>query len=874
METGKLRGSWRRWRLVTLVAWAVALLASHGWWVFHRADRAPAAGPSRGTVLVPTVEEGARTSEPGNEVLLAYRDLGPRDSRRPTLVLLHGSPGSSADFDAVSEALQERIRLIVPDLPGFGASQREVPDYSAYAQALYVEALLDRLGVERAHLVGFSRGGAVAMELADHVPERIASITLVAALGVVELELFGDQRLNHLVHGVQLVALEAARRLLPHFGSADRWLLDVPYARSFYDTDQRRLRGCFERYRGPMWIVHGRSDFLVPLAAAREHFRIVPQSGLSILEASHFLPWTHPEEVAGLTAELVTRVERGAAPTRERATPERIAAAALPFDPASIPPASGPALLILALVIIVGTFISEDLTCIAAGLMVAQGRIEFLPALLACGVGIFLGDVGIFLGGRILGRPVVHRAPLRWVLSPAALTRASDWFQRKGVKAVFLSRFMPGIRLPTYFAAGVLKTSLFSFSFYFGIAVVIWTPFLLGFAAWAGAEAIEIFERWGALALIAVLLALLLVERVVLRLFTFRGRRSLVGAWRRWTCWEFWPVWIFYPPIVLYVAWLALKHRSLMLPTAVNPAIPGGGFIGESKAEILAHFGEGNELVARHRLLRVAQLVEERLAAAGSFAAGLEAPFPLVLKPDVGQRGSGVRIVRDEAELEERLREAQVDWIVQEYVGGPEFGVFWVREPGAPRGRIFSITEKRLPEVVGDGRHTLEELVLLDERAVAIAPTYLRLHPDRLQEVPAAGETIRLVEVGTHCRGAVFLDGTHLATPELTARIEALSRQFEGFCFGRYDLRAASEEALREGRDFKVLELNGLASEATHIYDPNVPLREAYRVLFEQWRLAFEIGMANRAAGASVVSLASVLRETLAYREKQRSHGT
>jgi len=874
VEADRAGGRWRRWRLVVLVAWALALLASHGWWACHRDPGAPPVGPKHGAVLVPAVEEGTATGEPEREVLLAYRDLGQRDAARPVLVLLHGSPGSGADFDQVSEALQGRFRLVIPDLPGFGASQREVPDYSAHAEALYVESLLDALGVERAHVVGFSWGGAVGLELADHAPERVASITLVASLGVVELELFGDQRLNHLVHGVQLAALEAARWLLPHFGSADRWLLDVPYARSFYDTDQRRLRGCFEGYDGPMWIVHGRKDFLVPLAAAREHCRLVPQSGLSILEASHFLPWTHPEEVAGLTAELVTRVERGSAPTRELAAPERITAAARPFDPSSIPPATGPALLILALVIIVGTFISEDLTCIAAGLMVAQGRIEFLPALLACGVGIFIGDVGIFLGGRILGRPVVHRAPLRWILSPAALTRASDWFQRKGVKAVFLSRFMPGIRLPTYFAAGVLRTSLFSFSFYFGVAIVIWTPLLLGFAAWAGAEAIEIFERWGALALIAVLLALLSVERVLLRLFTFRGRRSLVGAWRRWTRWEFWPVWMVYSPIALYIAWLALKHRSLMLPTAANPAIQGGGFIGESKSAILELFGAENELVARHRLLRAERPIEERLAAARAFAGELEAPFPLVLKPDVGQRGSGVRIVRDEAELEERLREAKVDWLVQEYVDGPEYGVFWLREPGAPRGRIFSITEKRFAEVVGDGKHTLEELVLLDERAVAIAPTYLRLHPDRLQEVPAAGEAIRLVEVGTHCRGAIFRDGGHLATRELAARIDALSHRVEGFRFGRYDLRAASKEALREGRDFKVIELNGLASEATHVYDPRVPLREAYRVLFEQWRLAFEIGRANRAAGASVASLASVLREALAYREKQHTHGT
>ena len=865
-------GGWRRWRLLLVATWAVLLLASHTWWAFHRPAEVGPAGNGTETLRVRVVEDGERVMDAGREVLFAYRDGGPAEPERPVLVLLHGSPGSIQDFDSLAGDLREQYRVIVPDLPGFGESQRDVPDYSAFAHSVYLEELLARLGVEGVHLVGFSMGGAVAMELADRSPHLVASITLVGSLGVVELELFGDQRLNHLVHGMQLAVIQAARYGFPHFGTADRWMLGVPYARNFYDTDQRRQRGCFERYAGPMRIMHGRTDFLVPLPAAEEHHRIVPQSELAVLEASHFLLWTHPEEVAALTVEFVDSVERGEATLRESADEARRASAREPFDRSGIPPASGPALWILALVIILATFISEDLTCIAAGLMVAEGRIEFLPALLACGAGIFIGDVGIFLGGRILGRPVVRRAPLRWILSPASLTRASDWFRRKGVKAVFLSRFMPGIRLPTYFAAGVLKTSLSSFSFYFGIAIIIWTPFLLGFAAWAGSEAMVIFERWGALALIGVLLALLLIERVILRLFTFRGRRSLVGAWRRWTRWEFWPMWVFYPPVIAYVAWLAFRHRSLTLVTAVNPAIPGGGFVGESKSEILGQFGADHGLIARHRLLPIERPVEERLGIVRSFAAELESPFPLILKPDVGQRGSGVRMVRDDRELEERLRVAEVDWIVQEYVAGPEYGVFYVREPGAARGRIFSITQKHLPEVIGDGKHTLEELVLLDERAVTIAPTYLRLHPDRLQEVPAEGAVVRLVEIGTHCRGAIFTDGAHLETPELEERIESLSREFEGFHFGRYDLRAASEAALCEGRDFRVLELNGLTSEATHIYDPRTPLFEGYRVLFEQWRIAFAIAAANRAAGAKPTSLRSLVREAIAYREKQRSH--
>jgi hypothetical protein len=178
--------------------------------------------------------------------------------------------------------------------------------------------------------------------------------------------------------------------------------------------------------------------------------------------------------------------------------------------------------------------------------------------------------------------------------------------------------------------------------------------------------------------------------------------------------------------------------------------------------------------------------------------------------------------------------------------------LFYVRHPDEPRGRIVSITEKRLIHVTGDGARTLERLILEDERALCMAPTFLARFAARLDEVPAAGERVPLVEVGTHSRGALFLDGWRHWTPELERDIDELSRSLPGFCFGRYDVRLT-------GRGLRVLELNGLTAEATHVYDPKYGLVEAYRVMFEQWRLAFEIAAANRARGARVTPLRELL---------------
>jgi hypothetical protein len=237
-----------------------------------------------------------------------------------------------------------------------------------------------------------------------------------------------------------------------------------------------------------------------------------------------------------------------------------------------------------------------------------------------------------------------------------------------------------------------------------------------------------------------------------------------------------------------------------------------------------------------------------------------------VLKPDAGQRGEGVSMIRSDAALEAKLGAVDRAWIAQAFAPGLEFGIFYHRHPDAPRGRIFAITEKRFPSVTGDGVRTLERLILEDDRAVCIARLLLRRHADQLYRVPADGEVVPLVEIGTHARGCLFLDGTHLATPELEDAVDRATRRAEGIHFGRYDVRVPSVEDLRAGRRIVVIELNGVTAEATSIYDPRHGLLSAYRKLMEQWRIAFEIGAANRARGVAPATAREIWRRLRAFR--------
>jgi membrane protein DedA with SNARE-associated domain len=532
--------------------------------------------------------------------------------------------------------------------------------------------------------------------------------------------------------------------------------------------------------------------------------------------------------------------------------------------------AAGPAGLALGLA--VGTLISEDLSCVAAGLLVAHGRLSFALATLACLVGIFAGDLLLVLAGRWLGRPALARPPLAWFVSPATVERSTRWFARRGPAVVMFSRFVPGSRLPLFLAAGILHADFLHIALALLLAGGVWTPMLVGLSAVTGGAVlahIESFEHWALPVAMAAGLAVLVVARVLVPALTWRGRRLLLSRWRRLTRWEFWPLAVFQTPVVLHWLWLALRYRSLTLFTAANPGIPCGGFVLESKSGILGALGAPGA-VPDWRLLDLPTDPAARIAAARRAAAELGGSWPLVGKPDVGERGEGVTVLRDPDALDAWARSAPAAAILQRYAPGEEFGVFYVRRPSEPAGRIFSITAKRFPFVTGDGHRTLEQLILADERAVCQAPLHLERHADALDRVPAAGERVELVEVGNHCRGTTFLDGRDLETPALAARIDELARSFPGFWFGRFDLRAPSVEAFRAGRDLAVLEINGVTSEATHVYAPGASLWAAWRTLAEQWRLAYEIGAENFARGARPARLPELL-DLLARR---RHHGS
>jgi membrane protein DedA with SNARE-associated domain len=513
-----------------------------------------------------------------------------------------------------------------------------------------------------------------------------------------------------------------------------------------------------------------------------------------------------------------------------------------------------------------GTLIAEDATCLAVGLLVHGGTLDPLLGIAATAVGIAAGDLALWLCGRLGARRALRWQWLATRLPVSRMAAIGEALDTRLGRLLLASRALPGTRLPLYLAAGALGRRPLAFAMWTIVSVALWVPLVVVTIGLFGPPVVGPLEavlgsNVAALALAAF--SLLVAVRVLPRLARPRVRARIWARVSRLWRWEFWPSWIFYAPVVGWVMWLAVRHGGLGTLAAANPGMPDGGFVGESKSDILATLPADATLpgvridpgTADNRLAALRHAVDTR---------GWQ--LPLVLKPDVGQRGSGVRLIRCWDQAAEYLGTVPAAVIAQVYHPGPfEAGIFYYRRPGETRGRILSITDKHFPSVVGDGHRTIEQLVWDDSRLRMQAARFLARLGDRCRVVPRQGERVALALAGNHAQGTLFRDGAYLLTPALERRVDEIARSVPGFFVGRFDVRYVDIEAFKRGLDLAIVELNGATAESTNIYDPSRSLVAAYRTLFRQWQIVFEIGAANRRLGHPATPLRRLLGLSLTH---------
>ena len=254
----------------------------------------------------------------------------------PPIVLLHGLGATNASFLPTLHELSRDYRVIAPDLPGFGDSGKPLRAYHAGFFAKWAKGLLDALGLERAHFIGNSMGGRIALELALRHPERVDRLALLAPavafrklrqlvpvvrilrpeLGVLPMivprasVIQGTRRLFARSSRLEAAWYQAAadeflrvfampRGRIAFFSAAREIYLDEPFGR-------RGFWSRLEKLERPALFVWGDCDFLVPAAFARHVERSLPRVRSVILQnCGHVPQFEQPEITHRLVREFL-----------------------------------------------------------------------------------------------------------------------------------------------------------------------------------------------------------------------------------------------------------------------------------------------------------------------------------------------------------------------------------------------------------------------------------------------------------------------------------------------------------------------------------------------------------------------------------------
>ncbi len=759
------------------------------------------------------------TGLPVNVNPLPYRVVieGDPDSTLPPVLLLHGSPGAAYGFEGFAPKLSEHGRRVMYlDLPGF-ASQNEpwsrgsvFEDYGADTYAAILWRLLEAMGDEqRVHIVGWSNSGAVGLRMIEQHPDRVATLTMLAAVGAQENEGTGSYAFEHFKYKIGRLVLDHGSHLYPHFGALGPMGERNAFLRFFDDTDQRDLGALMESIDTPTMIMHGRHDFLIADRAAEDHYRRIKSARLVMLDAMHFIPMMDSEST--LAAEYLNPFfDRHDEPSVEPETDY--------VDLAPVPTRTGAD----AFVRVVGMWIRSMpwWSVLIASMILIRIRPNVGISIVTVFVALMDIDFGIALLAMFTGRT--------WWL-----VRGADHLDRPWTILGWMRGFL--YVLPA-FVIGIIGATL--------------TLKLAELGDWIGL----FFGFWITWA----------VLRFVRLMVTREGWQRIRARVHRLMNHEYYPSGVLYLTTLLAACGRIASGKMLRALTAVNPGYSrDGGLNEERKSELDARFPEDPSIL---RCVLIAPDPTPHARADSGASQIVSNPllggYPIIAKPDQGERGKGVRLLRDHNDLVRYCADHTEPFVLQRYHPGPiEVGILWIRhadtitEPNSPAGFIYSINKKDFPEVVGDGKRSLRQLVLAHPRHRAQARMFVERLREQQHLIPEEGERVTLGSFGNHAQGAMFTDGADLITPELSAKIDSIADGFRdehgrGFDIGRFDVRCTSYEALMRGEDLGIVELNGLTSEPTNIYDPNRSLRWAWSTLLGYWRHVEALADARIADGS------------------------
>ncbi len=312
----------------------------------------------------------------------------------------------------------------------------------------------------------------------------------------------------------------------------------------------------------------------------------------------------------------------------------------------------------------------------------------------------------------------------------------------------------------------------------------------------------------------------------------------------KWKNWELWPFWLRYLNITPMWFWYCLRARSAWFFTPSNPTLTFGGFEGESKREMYEQLPPAS--YPKTVYIKPGVPFKEVLKAISD--AGFNYPF--IVKPDVGMAGILFRKIETEKHLQHYHSKIPVEYLVQDLIHFPiEFSVFYYRHPEHSKGVITGFLEKEPMNVTGNGKDDLLQLIETHPNAKYRMAELLSWHKERLDLVLPAGEKFYLSHAANLNRGGNFINLQNEIDDNLHKVFDELNLYSKTFFYGRYDLKAASLEDLKQGKNFLLLEYNGSGAEPNHVYNSGYTLGAAHKEILRHWKVLFQISLYNHNKG-------------------------
>lgn len=336
----------------------------------------------------------------------------------------------------------------------------------------------------------------------------------------------------------------------------------------------------------------------------------------------------------------------------------------------------------------------------------------------------------------------------------------------------------------------------------------------------------------------------------------------------KWKKWEYWPSYMFYFPLIPYFIYLAIKARHTLFFSTVNPGIEGGGMGFESKYATLMLIPE--DLRPWTLFVELGQDIDQVIEQINKS----NICYPLIVKPDVGFRGILVVKIKKESELRKYYKSTITDTIIQNYVPGDyELGVFYHRLPNESKGKITSLTQKVYLKVIGDGTSTIKKLMGQSENDQLFIDLVIQKHDKGfIKQIPRKGEKVILSYIGNHSKGATLVNINNQISDELCDRLDQICDRIDGWNYGRLDLKVPSLSDFIDGSDIRILEINGVIGEPTHIYDSEaMNYFSAIREIAKHWSYIYDVSkelQKNNTPSYGIVNMSKEILDLLKLKKK------